>query len=59
MAKQRGLANLWDLSADYNFSSHWTVTAYYAHAWTKGAVRNVYPNARGADFGYMELLYRF
>lgn len=55
----RGLANLWDFSADYNVSQHWAVNFYYGHAWTKGAIRSVYPEARGADFGYTELLFRF
>jgi hypothetical protein len=56
---KRGLANTWDLSADYNLSRNWSVNFYYAHAWTKGAIQSVYPNAHGADFGYMELLFRF
>lgn len=55
----RGLANLWDLSADCNVSRHWAVNFYYAHAWTKAAIRSVYPNARGADFGYTELIFKF
>ena len=55
----RGLANLWDVSADYNISKQWALNFYYGHAWTKGVIRSVYPNARGADFGYTELLYRF
>lgn len=55
----RGLANLWDASADYNIGKHWALNLYYGHAWTKGAIRSVYPNARGADFGYTELQYRF
>jgi hypothetical protein len=55
----RGLANTWDLSADYNVSPHWSVNFYYAHAWTKGAIRSVYPTSTGADFGYTELLFRF
>ena len=55
----RGLANLWDLSADYTVSKHWAVNFYYAHAWNKGAVRSSYPNATGADFGYIETVFKF
>jgi hypothetical protein len=55
----RGLANTWDASADVSLSRHWAINFYYAHAWTKSAIRSVYPNGSGADFGYTELLFRF
>ena len=55
----RGLANLWDASADYRVSPHWGFGLYYAHAWGKGVMHAIYPKHPNGDFGYVELLYRF
>jgi hypothetical protein len=55
----RSLANLYDLSADYNPNRHWTLTAYYAHAAGKDVVRNIYPQKQSAHFGYLELVFRY
>lgn len=44
----RGLANVWDLSADYQFTKAFGATLYYAHAWGKGVISAIYPgNANG------------
>jgi hypothetical protein len=56
---RRGLANLWDASADYRVSPHWGVGLYYGHAWGKGVLHSIYPKHPNGDFGYTELLYRF
>jgi len=55
----RGLGNLWDISADYQFSPQWALGFYYAHVWGKGVMRSIYPNGPNSNFGYTELLYRF
>lgn len=55
----RGLANLWDASADYRASAHWGIGLYYGHAWGKGVLHSIYPRHPNGDFGYAELLYRF
>jgi hypothetical protein len=55
----RGLANVWDASADYRVSPHWGVGFYYGHAWGKGVLHSIYPKQPNGDFGYTELLYRF
>ncbi|HEU5451850.1 MAG TPA: alginate export family protein [Terriglobales bacterium] len=55
----RGLADVWDISADYNLSPHWAFGFYYGHAWGRGVVRSIYPSGPNADFGYTELTFRF
>lgn len=55
----RKLANVWDLSADTVLTPHWRFNFYYAHAWTGAVIRNIYPKAGGADFGYVESIVSF
>jgi hypothetical protein len=55
---QSGLATLFDASADYNLNSHASIGAYYGHAAGKLVVQSIYPNAKRADFGYIELMFR-
>ena len=39
----RGLANVWDLSADYPLTRYLAATLYYGHAWGKGVISAIYP----------------
>ena len=55
----RGLADVWDLSADYSISPHWALGFYYGHAWGRGVVKAIYPSGPDGDFGYTELTFRF
>jgi len=55
----RGLGNLWDISADFNVTPSLTVTGYFANLWGKGVMKSVYPNGPDARFGYLEFVYRF
>jgi hypothetical protein len=52
------LANLYDLSADYQITNHVGVTGYLAYAQGKAVIHKIYqdPNAR---FAYLEMLYQF
>ena len=44
----RGLADVLDLSADYQFTKAFAATLYYGHAWGKGVISAIYPkNANG------------
>ena len=54
-----GLANLYDLSVDYNVNARWTVTGYVAHANGHSIMQTIYPRGKNANFGYLEVLYRF
>jgi hypothetical protein len=55
----RGLADVWDLSADYTVSRHWALGLYYGHAWGGGVMKSIYPSGPNSDFGYSELTFRF
>ncbi len=55
----RGLASLFDISADYQVSARATVAAYLGHARGKRVVQAIYPEGRNATFGYLELIWRF
>ncbi len=54
-----GFATLFDISADYQVTPRLTLTAYYARAFGSGVVSAIYPVATDAQFGFMELNYRF
>lgn len=52
-------ATLYDISAEYQVNSSLLLTAYYAHAWGKSVIGVIYPRDRSAQFGYVELVYRW
>jgi hypothetical protein len=55
----RSLANVWDLSADYQATRDFGVGLYYAHAWGKSVIASIYPRDRNAQFFYLESNLRF
>lgn len=55
----RSLANVWDLSADYQVTHAFGVGLYYAHAWGKAAIASIYPQDRNGQFAYVETNVRF
>jgi hypothetical protein len=55
----RGLANVWDLSADYQATHSFGVNLYYAHAWGKSVIASIYPKDRNGQFFYIETNLRF
>ena len=48
-----------DLSADYQVSKTVALTAYYAHAYGKSVIAAIYPTGHSAQFGYLEMTYRW
>lgn len=54
-----GFAKLYDVSLDYQATKQLSVTAYYAHVWGGDVVRAIYPTHTGAQFGFLEMNYRF
>ncbi len=56
---QSGLATLYDISVDYMVNRHFASAVYYGHASGKLVIQDVYPRGRDANFGYVELNYRF
>lgn len=55
----RSLANVWDVSMDAPLRHGFSVTAYYAHAWGKSLIANIYPGGTIAQFGYVETTFRY
>lgn len=56
---QTGLATLFDTSFDYTLNRHLAFTLYYAYAAGKLVIADLYPKDPNANFGYMEVDYRF
>jgi hypothetical protein len=50
----RGLANVWDLSADYAFTHSFGATLYYGHAWGKGVIASIYPKDASGQLIFVE-----
>ena len=56
---QSGLATLYDLSLDYTVNRHFAPAFYYGHASGKLVIEDIYPKNDNANFGYVELNFRF
>jgi hypothetical protein len=56
---ERSLANVLDASLDIPLRYGFSVTTYYAHAWGKSVIASIFPNGTNAQFGYVEMNYRF
>jgi hypothetical protein len=52
-------ASLADISADWQATKTVAVNFYYAHAWGKSVIGKIYPEDRNAQYGYVELVYRW
>lgn len=50
----RGLANVCDLSADYQFTRSFVATLYYAHAFGKGVISSIYPKNPNGQLIFLE-----
>ena len=50
----RGLANVFDLSADYQITHSFSTTFYYGHAWGKGVIRTIYPQDANGQLIFLE-----
>jgi hypothetical protein len=55
----RSLANFWDVSLDVPLRHGFGITTYFANAWGKGVISNIYPGGTNARFGYVETNYHF
>jgi hypothetical protein len=55
----RSLANLFDVSVDWNANAHFAFTGYLGYFTGRAAIQSVYPRGRNGAFGYLELTYRF
>lgn len=55
----RGLANVWDISGDYQVTGTFAIGLYYAYAWGKSVVASIYPKNPDGQFAYLETNWRF
>jgi len=55
----RSLANVYDLSVDYQVNAHLALTGYYAGATGRTVIKKIYPAGGTGQFGYVELNWRF
>ena len=53
------LATVIDISSDYQITRTLALNLYFAHAAGKSIVAADYPGGSGANFGYLELLYKW
>jgi hypothetical protein len=53
------LATLYDISADYQLTPRLALTGYYAAVWGKSVIQAIYPTHSNAQYGFMELNYKF
>jgi len=51
-------ATVWDISSDMQLVPSVALNLYYAHSFGRSVVRADYPAGSGANFGYLELVYR-
>ncbi len=55
----RGLANVWDMSADYQFTHMFGATLYYGKAWGKTVIDNIYPKDPNGQLLFLETNFRY
>jgi len=55
----RGLANVWDFNADYQFTRSFGASFYYGHAWGKGVIDSIYPKDANGQFMFLETNFHF
>jgi hypothetical protein len=55
----QGLANVWDLSADYQVTRAFGTTLYYGHAWGKSVIAAIYPKEANGQLIFLETNYHF
>jgi hypothetical protein len=55
----RSLANLYDISAEYNANPRFTLAGYLGLAIGHSVIRSIYPDRKDGSFGYLEALLRF
>jgi len=56
---RRSLGNLYDTSLEYRMNRKLTITAYYGYMQGLAAMKQIYPQGKNGEFGYLEGLYRF
>jgi hypothetical protein len=53
------VANVADISADYQVTRSFSTTLYYGHAWGKAVISSIYPKDANGQFAYLETNFHF
>jgi Alginate export len=53
------LANVWDISADYQVTHNFSTTLYYGHAWGKSVIEHLYPKNPNGQLAFLETTFHF
>ncbi|HEY1802053.1 MAG TPA: alginate export family protein [Terriglobales bacterium] len=53
------LANVWDVSADYQVTKTFATTFYYGHAWGGDVISSIYPKDANGQLIYLETNFHF
>ena len=53
------LASVADISSDYQLTPNFALNLYYAHSYGRSVIASDYVASRSADFGYLELVYKW
>ena len=55
----KGLANVYDINADYALNARTSVTAYWGYAVGHAAIAGIYPANKNGSLGFLELTLKF
>lgn len=55
----QGLANVWDVSAQYQITNNFSISPYYGHAWGKSVIQAIYPRNANGQLAFLETNFHF
>ncbi len=55
----RSLANVWDVSGDYQVTKSFSASLYYGHAWGKSVIEKIYPKDPDGQLIFLETNFHF
>ena len=55
----QGLANVWDLGAQYQITRSFSISPYYGHAWGKAVIQAIYPRSANGQLAFLETNFHF
>ena len=53
------LANVWDISLDYQVNHMLTISPYFGHAWGKSVISSIYPRNPNGQLAFLETNFHF
>lgn len=56
---QSSFATFYDASGDFNWNRHFSLGLYYGYAAGKLVIQSIYPNGANANFGYVEMTFKY